>query len=546
MPLVPKSKMFLLLSLALPFALAPGLAHGVPMDPSGAACLQMGLKAEKDGALSKALAFYSEALKKDVQLQPARDGLRRAERKIRQRLRLDDSEYRKLILTLRPSQALDLYQHVAGVLGATFVDGEKAQPGELYRHALDELACLLRLGSALEPVLGKIDPVSQETLLAKILEFRQRPLKELGEIREALLNLASEIRDSGWATLGNRAATLAILECAQGACHGLDEFTLLLSPAGRNELDLELQGKQGGVGLSLSLTQGRYEVTRVQVGSPAEEAGLAPGDFVLSLNTQAAGMLTPARMRGLLVGEPGSELALQVLFQGMNMTTGIKLKRKLLPDMSVDWEVLPGMAGEILGLVRVSSFHETTPQEIKEALASLQMDGVNGLILDLRGNPGGHFRAALNSAEIFLPSGAVALGESQSPEFNRPFTVSSRNPVSLPMVILVDEDTASAAEVLALGLQYHGRARVAGSKTRGKNSIQCLIPLDKSPWDKHPGGVQVTVARLLSPGGQGFERGITPDVRVEGDVATVLAAGKMELLRLLGKQPGKSLPMEMK
>lgn len=100
---------------------------------------------------------------------------------------------------------------------------------------------------------------------------------------------------------------------------------------------------------------------------------------------------------------------------------------------------------------------------------------------------------------------------------------------------MVDEDTASSAEILAGALQLNGKAKIVGNRTRGKGSVQCLIPIDKAPWDKLPGGVQLTVAKLRLPTGQTFERGLAPDVKVEGDANAVFTAAKLELLRQLGK-----------
>ncbi len=164
--------------------------------------------------------------------------------------------------------------------------------------------------------------------------------------------------------------------------------------------------------------------------------------------------------------------------------------------------VTTGDGDASVGYIQINHFQDSTVQDVKEALARLQTDGVQGLILDLRGNPGGTFKAGVQVAELFLDEGVIVYSESPLAEFNRPFKVESRNPVQLPVVVLVDRDTASAAEVVAGALKEHrpGNTLIVGQTTFGKGSIQGVIPLDKPPLDKAPGGIRITIAKLFSPG----------------------------------------------
>jgi len=498
--------------------------------------LEKARKSEASGAYSRAANFYAEYLRKNRDDLEVRDAFNRIGRIQQQQVRLKDEQYRKIVVALRPSQVIDLCIYISEVLGANYVEADRARPEILFHHATEEVLLLLRTPKLLTPILGALNSEAAKTIEQRILQLRKQPIQNLAELRETLIELAGEVRNSGWSENTTRACNLIILECAHGACHGLDQFTLLFTPSQKVAIDASSAGRQSGIGLTLVPSGSYYEVSRIIPGSTAEEAGLLKGDLVISLQGIPAAMISPAQVHALLTIQAGQEIELQVQPQGMSTITDLKLRSRMLLIPSVDWEVLNPMNADPIGIVRISSFRSTTTNEFREALARLQTLGIRGLLLDLRGNPGGAFKSALSSADLFLESGTIVHAEGQVKEFNKSFTSTGQNPFLLPTVIMVDEDTASSAEILAGALQLNGKARIVGNRTRGKGSVQCLIPIDKAPWDKLPGGVQLTVAKLRLPTGQTFERGLSPDVKVEGDANAVYTAAKLELLRqLVGK-----------
>ena len=497
--------------------------------------LEKARKSEASGAYSRAANFYAEYLRKNRDDLEARDSFNRMGRIQQQQVRLKDEQYRKIVVALRPSQVIDLCIYIAEVLGANYVEADRARPEILFHHATEEVLLLLRTPKLLTPILGTLNSEAAKTIEQRILQLRKQPIQNLAELRETLIELAGEVRNSGWSENTTRACNIIILECAHGACHGLDQFTLLFTPSQKVAIDSASAGRQSGIGLTLVPSGSYYEVSRIISGSTAEEAGLLKGDLVISLQGIPAAMISPAQVHALLTIQAGQEIELQVQPQGMSTITDLKLRSRMLLIPSVDWEVLNPMNADPIGIVRISSFRSTTTNEFREALARLQTLGIRGLLLDLRGNPGGAFKSALSSADLFLEGGTIVHAEGQVKEFNKSFTSTGQNPFILPTVIMVDEDTASSAEILAGALQLNGKAKIVGNRTRGKGSVQCLIPIDKAPWDKLPGGVQLTVAKLRLPTGQTFERGLSPDVKVEGDANAVYTAAKLELLRQLGK-----------
>ena len=497
--------------------------------------LEKARKSEASGSYSRAANFYAEYLRKNRDDQEARDSFNRMGRIQQQQVRLKDEQYRKIVVALRPSQVIDLCIYIAEVLGANYVEADRARPEILFHHATEEVLLLLRTPKLLTPILGTLNSEAAKAIEQRILQLRKQPIQNLAELRETLVELAGEVRNSGWSENTTRACNIIILECAHGACHGLDQFTLLFTPSQKVAIDSTTAGRQSGIGLTLVPSGPYYEVSRIIPGSTAEEAGLLKGDLVISLQGIPAAMISPAQVHALLTIQAGQEIELQVQPQGMSTITDLKLRSRMLLIPSVDWEVLNPMNADPIGIVRISSFRSTTTNEFREALARLQTLGIRGLLLDLRGNPGGAFKSALSSADLFLEGGTIVHAEGQVKEFNKSFTSTGQNPFILPTVIMVDEDTASSAEILAGALQLNGKAKIVGNRTRGKGSVQCLIPIDKAPWDKLPGGVQLTVAKLRLPTGQTFERGLSPDVKVEGDANAVYTAAKLELLRQLGK-----------
>jgi len=500
--------------------------------------LEKARKSEASGAYTRAANFYAEYLRKNKDDLEARDSFNRIGRIQQQHVRLQDEQYRKIVVALRPSQVIDLCLYIAEVLGANYVEADRARPEILFQFATDEVLLLFRTPKLLAPILGTLNPEAAKLIEQRILQLRKQPIQNLTELRETLVELAGEVRNSGWSENTTRACNLIILECAHGACHGLDQFTLLFTPSQKVAIDSAFAGRQSGIGLTLLPAGSHYEVSRIIPGSTAEEAGILKGDWVISLQGLPAAMISPAQVHALLTIQSGQEIELQVQPQGMSTITDLKLRSRMLLIPSVDWEVLNPMTADPIGIVRISSFRTSTTNEFREALARLQTLGIRGLLLDLRGNPGGAFKSALSSADLFLEGGTIVHSEGQVKEFNKSFPSNGQNPFLLPTVIMVDEDTASSAEILAGALQLNGKAKIVGNRTRGKGSVQCLIPIDKAPWDKLPGGVQLTVAKLRLPTGQTFERGLSPDLKVEGDANAVFNAAKLELQRQLIKMNG--------
>jgi hypothetical protein len=275
-----------------------------------------------------------------------------------------------------------------------------------------------------------------------------------------------------------------------------------------------------------SRAEARDEV--IAIARAAQQAGLAPQQaplipaFALEF---ACGSCNALDEYTLLV-TPGREPAPKA-------KSGPSVRHEMLAE---DLSTSPGFGSIYAGLIVINQFQDSTLPEVREALLDLANKGARGLILDLRGNPGGLFKSAVQVAELFVGDGVIVHSQGQIKEYNQPYEVRGGHVCPLPLVVLVDGDTASAAEVLAGALKDLGRARLIGQQTFGKGTIQATIPLDRPPFEKTPGAIRLTVAKLLSPAKQPYTgRGVTPDQEVSPEAT--FNTGKMELQRLLNLLP---------
>jgi C-terminal peptidase prc len=278
------------------------------------------------------------------------------------------------------------------------------------------------------------------------------------------------------------------MEFVCGACNTLDERSAFLPPSEEYTTHL---GQLNSLGMLVaSNADNSLAIQRVAIGSWAAQMGIKEGDKIVT------------RARKEDHDEVGPLVEIDVISRGESSTHTIKLPESL-PSV-LDVEMLPGG----VGYLRLASFQKTTLPELERALAELQMRGLRALIVDLRGNPGGLFPVSVQVAERFLPDGIIVTTQGQQSIFNRTFeSRSGMSAIDVPLFVLIDGETASAAEVLAGALKDNERAVLVGTPTYGKGTIQTVLQLSDA------GGVRLTLARFFTPRGQPYNGiGVTPNV----------------------------------
>jgi carboxyl-terminal processing protease len=312
---------------------------------------------------------------------------------------------------------------------------------------------------------------------------------------------------------------LADKEIYQGAIPGmlrrLDPYSVFFDAEQFHALQQQQQSKTEGFGTIVSVAPGRVVVLEVFVGSPAARAGIQPGDDILEVNGFAIARLSTDEIVELLGAARQQRARILVLRPNSNRVETIVATPAELTESSVDRAFLLGKG---IGYLHVTGFEEKTAEEIRQALEKWGGE-LHGLVLDLRANHGGLVDAAVNSAGLFLPQGALVLTARGRSTQQKHFLVEKSDPIGqkVPLVVLVSEQTASAAEILAGALQDHGRARLVGLRTFGKGTMQTVYPLSDGA------GLALATARYLTPSGRFIERtrtaqgegGIDPDYVVE-------------------------------
>jgi carboxyl-terminal processing protease len=489
------------LSLAV---LAPPLpAEGLPLPTE-----QVRLRAqecEARGEWTEACACYDELLKADHTDADAREHFQISLRHANQLRRHRDPSFLKTIAGRKMPEALDAYEEVLQRLLANYVERDQIHLSVLFRRGLQELRFALEDDAFLRENLAHV-PEDRVRAFARRLE--EWPVKDVQKVREA----REQVRAVALAAVNSLGLneTAVVMEFAWGAGNALDEYTVLLTPSQFAFLQASLRGDLVGVGVKVGVVGRKVVVTAVAPNSPAADRGLKPNDRLTRIDGQATDSWSDELASARLLGKAGSAVNLEVA--GDAGTRQVRLVRQPLMAPTVEWEPV---LRDGVGYVRILTFQDSTPHELKDAVLQLQALQMKALVLDLRGNPGGVFEAAVEVAETFLPDGVViAYRESPLKRWRTTFRAHNPQAMGMPLVVLVDGETASAAEVLAGALKENGRATLVGAPTYGKGSIQCPVALERIP-----AGIWITVAKFYSPTNQPYNgRGITPHILEEFDV----------------------------
>jgi carboxyl-terminal processing protease len=343
-----------------------------------------------------------------------------------------------------------------------------------------------------------------------------------------------------------------ITEAINGMLTGLDPHSAYLDAEAFRELQVGTQGQFGGLGIEVGMEDGFVKVISPIEDTPAFRAGIKPGDLIIKLDdTPVKGMtLNDAvkRMRG----KPNSQITLTISRKGESAPLIVTITRAVIRVQSVKSKMYePGFAW-----VRVSQFQEATPEHLVKHLDALFRQGpVKGLVLDLRNDPGGLLHGAVAISSAFLPSKALVVStDGRAEDARKKFFASPddyarrgddvlRNlppaAKTVPMVVLVNGGSASASEIVAGALQDHKRAKVMGTQTFGKGSVQTIMPLGNNT------AIKLTTARYFTPTGRSIQAlGITPDIMVEDPTDTLVRVREADLQRHLenGRQPEKKEP----
>ena len=342
---------------------------------------------------------------------------------------------------------------------------------------------------------------------AKKEELKARlPLNALRNFAEAFNRISSAYVEE----IDDR----SLLENAiRGMLFQLDPHSLYLDEAALTNLEEKTTGNYGGLGIEVTLEDGFVKVISPMDGTPAERADIEAGDLIVQLNDNPVRGLSLTEAIDIMRGEPGSEIKLLIIREGQSSPKEVVLVREIINVPSVTSRVLE------LGYsyLRIAQFQSGTGREALTEITNLSKENnLKGLVIDLRDNPGGILQSAVEVADIFIDEGLIVYTEGRLANAQLRFSASSGDSTNgIPIVLLVNQGTASASEIVAGALQDHRRAIIMGTTTFGKGSVQTVLPLND---DK---AIKLTTARYFTPKGRSIQAaGIEPDIWVDQSTIT--------------------------
>ena len=296
----------------------------------------------------------------------------------------------------------------------------------------------------------------------------------------------------------------------RGMVSSLDPHSAYLDSEEFEETRLSTMGSYPGVGIEVAADGSAVKILHAIQGSPADQVGLRAGDEIVAIDGKEVGSDVSDAIEHMR-GVSGSTVTLTIHRAGTAGLLTFAMRRANVAVHSVSFQSLsPGY-----GYVRIDDFSDTTPDEVNAAVSKLQRDnpgGLQGLVLDLRDNPGGVLESGVAVADDFLNSGVILTAEGRTPDARFEMDATPGDLMNgSPIVVLVNSGTASAAEIVSAALKDHGRALLIGHKTYGKGTVQTVIPL------QYGGAVKLTTSRYFTPSGGSVQgKGIVPDIVEDG------------------------------
>jgi carboxyl-terminal processing protease len=293
-----------------------------------------------------------------------------------------------------------------------------------------------------------------------------------------------------------------------GVLQSLDPYSAYMSPKIFEEMETETSGKFGGLGIEVSMEAGVVKVITPIDDTPAARAGIKAGDYIVRINGEQVQGKTLMQAVNLMRGPVGSSIEITIRRKGLKKAKIFKITREIIEIQSVVSKSIDNK----IGYLRLRAFNENSSNQLKKEISKLEESNkLEGYIFDLRNNPGGLLSQAVKITDFFLNDGEIVSTRGRKSRENRKFFAKKGDHIKgKPLIVLINNGSASASEIVAGALQDQKRAVLLGETTFGKGSVQSIIPL------RNMGAIRLTISKYYLPSGKSIsEVGVTPDIRVE-------------------------------
>ncbi|MDR1651488.1 MAG: S41 family peptidase [Synergistaceae bacterium] len=290
-----------------------------------------------------------------------------------------------------------------------------------------------------------------------------------------------------------------------------DPYTRFVDPDQLREEGMEMEGEYGGLGMYIGSRDGRILVISPIEGTPAEKAGVQPLDEIVKIDEKVVIGMDQNDVVKMLRGEPDTSVTVWMRRGGEDDLKSMDMTREIINIKTVRAQLMDKIA-----YIKLNNFHQKSAGELKEAITDLSAQGAEGIILDMRNNPGGLLNIAVDVASLFLDGDLVVSLQGRVSRYDDYLYADMDKATELPLVVLINEGSASASEIVAGAVQDHKRGPLVGTKSYGKGSVQSLFPLpDKA-------GMYISIARYATPSGNIIDhKGLVPDYEVKGEYTQV-------------------------
>lgn len=503
---LPALRVIALLVAAL--AIAPSLARAQVRIPSAARdvavfeqIFRVGDQLEGQRRWGEAITHYEKALKENPGRQDLEQRLTIARFHYELGRRYADSSFLEAASTITEQDALDLYGEVLLKIHAHYVQAPN------WNQLLDRGLTAIEVALTEAVFVDRHRVAASPETEATVRELRQRVasqrLYSRHDARQHAFELARHVQ-----TRLDIPAPVSLLEFTCAAVGSLDDYSAFLTGNQLDDVLSQIEGNFVGLGIELKAEGQALQIVSVIPGGPADQAGIMAGHRIVEVDRQSTREVSTDVAADMLKGLEGSVVELVVL-DSANVARRMRLTRTRVdvPSVSNISIVDPDYG---VGYLRITSFQKTTNRDLEAALWKLQRDGMRSLIIDVRGNPGGLLTSSVEIADKFVSAGSIVSTRGRSAAEDFDYKAHNVGTWRVPLVVLIDGDSASASEIFAGAIRDHRRGTLVGQRSYGKGSVQGIFPLTIAN-----AGVRLTTAKFYSPSGHPISRrGVHPDVVV--------------------------------